>query len=563
MKEEIQKFFKGDVDDSPETLKTYSHDASLFEIMPKLVVYPKDSEDIKELVRWVKENKEKDPTLSITARSAGTDMSGGAINDSIIMDFTRYMNALISLSPDRREAIVQPGMFYRNFEVETLKHGLILPCYTASKSINAIGGMVGNNSSGEKTLKYGSTRNFVKQLKVIFADGFEHVIRPLNKKELYAKVAQTDFEGKIYRELLEMINKNQDSIQKARPKVSKNSAGYDLWDIYPSAGSGQVNDQIFDLCKLIVGSQGTLGIVTEVTLSLEPVAQASKLVVIFMNSLQNLGNVVDELLVLKPESLESYDDKTFKLAMKFFKDFLKEKGVWGLIKFTLSFVPEFMMILTGGVPKLILLAEFTGDSEADVTYQAKEAKQKIAHFGFKTHITRNVREANKYWQMRRDSFALLRKHVQGRRTAPFIDDIIVPPQVLPEFLPKLNAILDKYKNIIYTIAGHAGDGNFHIIPLMDFNDPRTVPQILEISDKVYPLVVQYDGSITAEHNDGIIRTPYLELMYGVHIYSLFGEVKKIFDPQVILNPKKKVGDTIEDIRKYIIKPDAPHMTHGS
>jgi len=562
MKSEIQKFFKGDVDDSVETRKTYSHDASLFEIMPKLIVYPKNAEDVKLLVKWVAENKKNDPTLSITARCAGTDMSGGAINDSIIMDFTRFMNELISLSPERKEAIVQPGMFYHDFEPETLKHGLILPCYTASKSINAVGGMVGNNSSGEKTLKYGSTRNFVKELKVVFTDGYEYMLKPMTKKELYAKVAEPGVEASIYRDILKMINENTESIAKARPKVSKNSAGYDLWDIWdPSAGSGQAG--AFDLCKLIVGSQGTLGIVTEITFSLVPVDRASKLMVVFLNDLSNLGNVIKELLPLNPESLESYDDKTFKLGMKFFKDFVKTKGVWGTIAFGLSFVPEFFMLVSGGVPKLILLCEFAGESEQEVTEMCLNAQKQIAHFGFKTHITKNEREANKYWQMRRDSFALLRKHVEGRRTAPFIDDIIVPPEVLPEFLPKLNEILDPYKNIIYTIAGHPGNGNFHIIPLMDFNDPRTVPQILEISEKVYPLVLHYNGSITAEHNDGIIRTPYLPLMYGPHIYSLFEETKRIFDPHNILNPGKKVGDTIKDIEKYIIKPDAPQVSHGS
>ncbi len=557
MKEEIQKFFKGDIEDSNETLSKYSRDASIFEIRPKLVVYPKDSNDVRNLVTWVKDNKDKDMGLSITVRSAGTDMSGGPLNDSIILDTTRYMNELISISPDKREAVVQPGMFYRDFEQETLKYGLILPCYTASKSINAVGGMVGNNSSGEKSLKYGSTRNFVKELKVVFADGYEYVVKPLSKKEFYTKVADNHFEARGYRELLKLIQDNEDSIMKARPKVSKNSAGYDLWDIYDPSTN------IFDLTKLIVGSQGTLGIVTEITFSLVPIVKTSKLLVVMMNELTHLGNVVDELLPLRPESIESYDDKTFRLAMKYFKDFIKTKGIWGTLSFIFSFIPEFVMILGGGVPKLILLVEFTGHNEADVMKQAKSAEQSIAHFGFKTRITKNAHEEEKYWQMRRDSFALLRKHIQGRRTTPFIDDIIVPPQVLPEFLPQLNTILDKYKNIIYTIAGHAGDGNFHIIPLMDFNDPRTVPQILEISEKVYPLVLKYDGSITAEHNDGIIRTPYLELMYGPHVYSLFGEVKRIFDPQNILNPGKKFGGTIEDIKKYIMKNDAPNVKHGS
>ena len=562
MKDEIKKFFKGDVDDSDETLTKCSHDASIFEIRPKLVVFPKNSEDIKNLIKWVNENKEKDPTLSITVRAAGTDMSGGAINDSIILDITRYMNSLISLSPEIREAVVQPGMFYRDFERETLVHGLILPSYTASKSLNTVGGMVANNSAGEITLNYGSTRNFVKKLKVIFSDGYEYEVRPLTKKELYQKVAETTFEGKVYKKIVEIINENKKQIEDARPKVSKNSAGYDLWDIWDQ---DEPNDEksVFDLCKLIVGSQGTLGIVTEITFSLEPISSHKELLVVFLNDLIHLGDVVDELLKFKPESLESYDDKTFKLAMKFFKDFVKAEGIGGTIKFALSFLPEFGLLVTGGVPKLIILAQFSGTNEKEVRRKATFAQNRMQEVGLKTHLTKNEKEASKYWKMRRDSFALLRKHTKGRRTAPFIDDIIVRPEFLPEFLPKLNEILGKYKNIIYTIAGHAGNGNFHIIPLMDFNDPKTVPEILEISDKVYKLVLDYGGSITAEHNDGIIRTPYLSLMYGPHIYSLFGDVKKIFDPSVIFNPKKKWGATLDDIKTYIIKTEVPHATHGS
>lgn len=562
MKSDIQKFFKGDIDDSDATLTTYSHDASVFEIRPKLVVFPKDSTDIQNLIRWAKENKATHPDLSLTVRAAGTCMSGGPINDSIIIDITRYMNALVSLSPDAREAIVQPGMFYRDFEKETLAHGLILPSYTASKSINTVGGMVGNNSAGEITLNYGQTRNFVKKLKVIFADGYEYEVRPLTKKELYQKVAEPTFEGTVYREIVELINENAAAIKKAEPKTSKNSAGYALWKVWDPSKADAPNE-LFDLSQLIVGSQGTLGIVTEITFKLMPIAKAHELLVVFLDDLTHLGDIVDELLSYKPESLESYDDKTFKLAMKFFSDFVKTKGLFGTMKFAFSFLPEFKMIVSGGVPKLILLADFVGETREEARSQAQAALAKMQSVGLKAHLTRDEKESSKYWQMRRDSFALLRKHTKGRRTAPFIDDIIVRPEHLPEFLPKLNAILGSYKNIVYTIAGHAGNGNFHIIPLMDFNDPRTVPQILEISDKVYKLVLDYGGSITAEHNDGLIRTPYLSFMFGPHIYELFGKVKQIFDPQTILNPKKKFGATLSDIKRYIIKPDAPHVTHNS
>ena len=197
------------------------------------------------------------------------------------------------------------------------------------------------------------------------------------------------------------------------------------------------------------------------------------------------------------------------------------------------------MMISGGFPKLILLVEFAGETDADADKMCLKLKEKIANFKLKVHITRSEAEAGKYWDIRRESFSLLRKHVAGRRTAPFIDDIIVRPEFLPKFIPELNSILDKY-DLTYTIAGHAGDGNFHIIPLMDFSRPDTGKIILELSDKVYDLVARYHGSITAEHNDGIIRTPYLPKMYDQKMISIFREIKNIFDPKNILNPGKKV-----------------------
>lgn len=173
-------------------------------------------------------------------------------------------------------------------------------------------------------------------------------------------------------------------------------------------------------------------------------------------------------------------------------------------------------------------------------------------FEIKTRITTSEKDAQKYWLIRRESFNLLRKHVKGKKTAPFIDDLIVRPEYLPEFLPKLNAILDQYKNYMtYTIAGHPGDGNFHIIPLMDLSDSKSKQIIPELSEKVYDLVLDYHGSITAEHNDGLIRTPYLEKMYGPEVYKLFEKTKQIFDPKNIFNPRKKVGSDMNYAMEHI------------
>ena len=545
MKEEIKKIIKGEVEDGDEILSKYSHDASIFEVRPKFVIFPKDSEDVQNLVKWVNENKEKHPELSITARCAGTCMSGGAIGESIILDFTKYMNKLISF--DENFITVQPGMFYRDFEKLTLEKGLILPCYTASKGLNAMGGMFGNNSAGEKTLKYGKTEDYVLGSKVVFADGVERNIT----KTLLSDIPQQD---EYTKKIFELIKDNEEIIQKAKPKVSKNSAGYYLWNVVRPANKipnlPSIFPPVFDLNKLFVGSQGTLGIATEITFKLVPVQKYSKLVAVFMKDLSILGDLVAEIVKLNPETLETYDDKTMKLAVKFFPDFLKNKGVFGMIKFMWSFLPELGMMITGGFPKLILLVEFAGVDDADVERQCIELKNKISNFNIKTHITKSESEANKYWDIRRESFNLLRKHVSGKRTAPFIDDIIVHPEFLPKFIPELNKILDTY-DITYTIAGHAGDGNFHIIPLMDFSKKEISKIILELGEKVYALVLSYGGSITAEHNDGIIRTPYVEQMYGEKMYSIFKQVKNIFDPKNILNPGKKVGGTKEYLVSHI------------
>ncbi len=271
-----------------------------------------------------------------------------------------------------------------------------------------------------------------------------------------------------------------------------------------------------------------------------------------MPDLSHTSQLVNELLPFKPESLETYDDYSMKLAIKFFFDFYKQLGLWGLIKLGWQFIPEARMMATGGLPKLILMAEFTGNTPEDVDRDIHEAEKHIKHFGYKTHIARSEAEAQKYWKIRRESFNLLRKHVKGQRTAPFIDDIIVKPEYLPEFMPKLQTIMDQY-HLVYTIAGHLGNGNFHIIPLMDFKDPKSADIVLELGKKVYDLVIQYKGSITAEHNDGIVRTPYIPLMFGEHVYELFKQTKHIFDPDNILNPGKKVDGTLADIRKELVK----------
>jgi FAD/FMN-containing dehydrogenase len=538
LKEEIKKFFKGEVEDDAETLKKYSHDASLFEVMPKLVVFPKDSEDIQKLTKWVEENKSVDPTLSMTVRAAGSCMSGGPLNESIIVDVMRHMNKVGSI--EALGTTVEPGVYYRDFEPLTLQKSLILPCFTASKGLNALGGMIGNNSAGEKTLRYGKMENYVLESKVVFSDGNEYAVKPLSREELNKKIEQNNFEGNVYKKLYDLLETNKEIIKEAKPKVSKNSAGYYLWNVYPEPVEG--SESKFDLNKLIVGSQGTLGIVTEAKIKLVPVEPVSKLFVIFMRDLKYLAAMVNDILPSQPESLETYDDATLKLAFRFLPEMAKTMKAKSFFKLLWSFWPEVGMMLEGGFPKLVMLVEYTGKSEIEVAEKMRALKAKIAHYNLPMRETKSPEEAEKYWTIRRESFNLLRKHVHGSRTAPFVDDVVVLPKDMPEFLPAMRKILDKYK-LVYTIAGHAGNGNFHIIPLMDMHNKANVEVIKWVGEEVYSLVAKYHGSITGEHNDGIVRTPYLGKMYSSEMLELFQQAKNIFDPHNIFNPGKKVPST--------------------
>ncbi|MHB1330934.1 MAG: FAD-binding oxidoreductase, partial [Minisyncoccota bacterium] len=399
LKEEVKKFFKGEVLDDEETLKTYSKDASLFEVRPRLVVYPVDSGDLENLVKWVSENKVDDESLSVTVRAAGSCMSGGPLNESIIADVTKHMNHLGEVRADG--TLVGPGMFYRDFEKMTLEKNLILPCYTASKTLNALGGMIGNNSAGEKTLRWGKMENYILESEVVFADGNKYRVSPLTKEELEGKKSQEDFEGKIYREVSNLIESNKEIIEKAKPNVSKNSAGYYLWNVW--------REDKFDLNRLLVGSQGTLGIVTSAKIKLVPVEPVSKLEVIFMNDLDRLAEVVNDILPTNPVSVESYDDATLKLAFRFLPEMIKSMKVKSFLKLIFSFIPEAEMVLRGGVPKLVLLVEYEGKTEEEVDKKMIDLKEKLKKYHYSVRMTRSVEESNKYWTIRRESFNLLRK----------------------------------------------------------------------------------------------------------------------------------------------------------
>ncbi|MES2014220.1 MAG: FAD-binding oxidoreductase [Patescibacteria group bacterium] len=533
----LKKVARGEVEDSAAVLDAASRDASLFRVRPEAVVRPKDAEDVAAVVRFVSERKTAGEKVSVTARSAGTDMSGGPLNTSIILDMTRYLKNFVELGDTY--AVVEPGMYFRDFDTETKKKNLELPSYTASREICTVGGMAANNSGGEKNLKYGKTARYVEELDVVLRDGQVHALRNLEGEVFSQKLKEASVEGDIYRAVADVVKKNRDVIEKGKPHVEKNSSGYALWDI----GDGI---ESLNLARLMVGAQGTLGIITKIRFGLVHPKPFASMVVLFLKDIHDLGVLVPKVLEHQPDSFESYDDHTFSLAVKYFPEFATQMKA-GIFSLGISFLPELWMLATGGIPKLVLMVEFRADTqeEAQKSAEALVSDVRTLPIHAKVRIAKDEHAARKYWVIRRESFNLLRKKVRGMRAAPFIDDFVVPPQSLAEFLPRLTEILSKYV-LTYTVAGHVGDGNFHIIPLIDPKKPGAKAMIEELSHKVYDLVLSYNGSISGEHNDGFVRTPYVEQMFGAPMEKLFERIKEIFDPLNIFNPGKKVGTSFAE-----------------
>ncbi len=551
LKDRLAKELHGDVSDAAADLAKASRDTSLFTRTPSLIVFPKDEKDVATLVREAAALRQAGEDVSVTARAAGTDMGGGPLTTSVVASFTKYMNHMGAVTPEAHggRATTEPGVYYRDFEKATLAKGLILPSYPASRELCAMGGIVANNSGGERTLAYGKTERYIEEMDVVLSDGSTAHFKSLSAEELADKKKLQNLEGAIYRGMDELLAENAGTIDAHKPKVSKNSAGYALWNVR------DYRTGAFNLSKLICGSQGTLALWTNATLSLVHPKPHRAMLVIFLKEkdMARLPEVVNRVLPLEPESFESYDDHTFELAVKFLPEMLSQMGWAKAARLGIDFIPEAEMVATGGVPKMILMAEFAEDTIEEADQKAASAAAALADLSLKTKIEKNEKESEKYWIVRRESFSLLRKNLRGMYASPFIDDFVVPPATYPEFLPKLNALLDEYKShFIYTIAGHIGNGNFHIIPLMDLSKPENRAVVLELAPKVYELVIKEGGTTTGEHNDGIIRTPYLPLLFGPDMERLFEETKRIFDPHGVFNPGKKVGGTFVDVKRDMI-----------
>ena len=521
----LQEHLLGEVMTSADARRYFSTDASIFTLTPSLIVYPRNENDVRKTTRFAWQLAERGRVIPITARGSGTDQSGAALGSGIMLVFPAHMNRIIELDPKNGTIVVEPGLNYGRLQQTLHTHERFLPPYPASYEYSTIGGAVANNAGGEKSLKYGATRGFVKALRVVLANGEVIETRRLGKRDLNKKLGLSTFEGEIYRALDALLDENRGLLPKLDLNVTKNAAGYNLYDIKRPDGS-------FDLTPLFVGSQGTLGIVTEIVMDTEVYNPAHDLFMAEFDSLEAAERAVLELRDMPrlPSSIEMVDGQLLELVDRLNPNQLKD-------------------VVSRPFPKAVLFIEVDDDDR-----QGKRVVKKIAKLlndlATKVEHEQEAAAQTRLWKVRQAAASVL-AHSEGQlKAVPIIEDGIVPPNKLQEYIAGVYKLFAA-AHLQPAIWGHAGDANLHVQPFLDLSQLGDRQKAFRLIDEYYKLVISLGGSTTGEHGDGRLRAPYLEQLYGPELYELFTKVKAIFDPYGTLNPGVKVGVTLDDIKPLV------------
>lgn len=511
---------------SKDARKYFSTDGSVFEVMPSIITYPRNENDIRKTTRFSWQLAERGRIVPITARGSGTDQSGGALGSGIMMVFPAHMNRILEFDSKTGLIIIEPGLNYATMQQALHLHNRFLPPYPSSIDYCTVGGAIANNAAGEKTIKYGSTRDYVKSLRVVLANGEVIETGRLSKRELNKKLGLASFEGEIYRNLDTLLEESKDLLDSSVIHVTKNSAGYALNEVKGKDGS-------FDLTPLIVGSQGTLGIVSEAVLETVHYNPNTSLIAAFFDDIKVADEVVLELRSLPemPSALEVVDDNLLNFLQEHNPNQLK-----GIVE------PPFS--------KLVILIEFDAANERTRKRMTKRAQKILDKYQIPYRLETESHKKEELWKIRHSAAAVI-AHTEGNTKAlPIIEDGIVPLENFESYLNAVYDIFARYK-LQVAIWGHAGNANLHMQPFLDLAQVGDRQKVFKIIDDYYSMVIGFGGSTSGEHSDGRLRAPYLEKLYGPEMYNLFQKVKQIFDPYGILNPGVKVNVALSDIKPLL------------
>jgi FAD/FMN-containing dehydrogenase len=388
----------------------------------------------------------------------------------------------------------------------------------------------------------------VESLDVVLKDGKTYTVKPLSLKEFQALIKQKHEYARIAQEIYELIVKNEKEILRNKPKTKKNTAGYALWSVMSEGAAAFKKGQgTFDLTRLISGSQGTIGIITSMTLRALPIQKNTTMLVVPIFDLNEAAECMVKALKYNPINIEIFDALTFDMALSN-PDFFKQR-LHGLMYYRvmLSMYTTYHVRFNRKIPEFTAIV--TLDEETVQKYKAETIAKDIGNRIVKARVVANSIEQEMYLQIRRASFSLSKMIDKTKRPAPFLEDMTVPPENLSKFFIQIKKLFKEF-NVTSAIHGHGGNGHFHFYPLLDFTNKTTPILVEKMADAFYETAIKFKGNICGEHNDGIIRTPYLHLMFTKPMLQIFKDCEHIFDPEDIFNPGKKVNPRF-DIRHNI------------
>ncbi len=540
IEQDLRRLLRGDVEFDDLTRHLYATDGGIYQIEPLGVVSPRDAEDVSRLVEYCSERG-----VAMVPRGSGSGLAGAAVGAGLMVDFTRYMNKILEVAPDGSWARVQPGLVMGALNAHVRQYGTFFAPNPSSENYCSLGGMIANNSSGGRSVAYGGTKDHVLALDIVLHGGevFRASALGRDSAELAEFLAGGGLGAKAFAQILPLLEQKRQAIAASMPRVLKNCSGYRIETVFDSwassgapawrtgagggsggeAGTGgkSSGDGMVNLQKLFVGSEGTLGLVTEATLNLVPLPGRRAIGMAYFPSVFAAGEAVFGILDLKPTSIEIMDSNF------------------------LAFVRKNNSKIDAMLPAVVdtaLLIEFEAPDDAELDAQLTSLERLLAG-GTALQVKRalGAAEQKQLWAVRQAAVPLLQKLPGPRKIVEFIEDITVHPDVLAQYMSTVAGILERH-DVQAIMYGHAGDGNIHTRPILSTKDPRDLRLMSTIMEEAMQVVMELKGTPSGEHGDGLVRSPYVRRLYGDEVYGVFQQIKEAFDPAGIMNPGKKVVD---------------------
>jgi len=516
----IQERLKGELFTDRKTRILYATDASAYREIPQAVAYPRNKQDVYELVTFARHSG-----ISLIPRTAGTSLAGQVVGNGMVVDFSRYMNRILEINPGERWVRVEPGVILDEMNARVARYGLFFGPETSTSNRCMMAGMVGNNACGSHSILYGSTRDHTLSVKGFLSDGSEAEFKPLTSEAYYQKLEGKTLENNIYRKIHDILTdpEQREEIEREFPdkSIKRRNTGYSV-DLLLDAQPFNPKGEPFNLSKLICGSEGTLMMITEITLSLVPAPPEYKAITAaHFRTREEAFQANLIALRHRPGAVEMMD----KIILDLTRDNREQKENRRFIQ---------------GDPGAILIIEFTGDSreEVEAAHQSLVEDLQKAGYGYAYPLI-HTPEANKVWNLRKAGLGVLSNLKGDARPVSIVEDTAVNVEVLPRYMADFQEILDRYQlQCVY--HAHIGSGELHLRPIINLKDPEGVKMFRTIGLEIAHLVKKYKGSLSGEHGDGRVRGEFIPIILGERNYQMLREIKQTWDPKNIFNPGKIV-----------------------